>query len=243
MNKSKYSKSDVKSFLIKNKIGTLQEIKNVIGNATDMTIFRILKSLSYRSSYSHGGRFYTLDEITKIDKNGLWFHHSVCFSQYGSLLSTLEHFVTNCESGYFATDLEKLLQVKVRESLLRLFKKGKIYREKFSGAYLYCASEPSLRKQQILSRQISHTDNFSDEVKAGIVLFVSLLNEQQLRLFAGLEALKLGHGGDSQIATLLGMHSQTVARGRRELLERDIVMGRIRKSGAGRKSVEKKLQK
>jgi len=122
MNKPRYNKADVKSFFIDNKIGTLQDMKDVIGTDIDMTVFRILKSLSYRSSYSHGGRFYTLDKVAKFDKNGLWYHHSVCFSRYGSLLSTLEHFVANSESGYFAIDLEGLLQVKVRESLLRLTK-------------------------------------------------------------------------------------------------------------------------
>ncbi len=240
MNKPRYNKADVKSFFIDNKIGTLQDMKDVIGTDIDMTVFRILKNLSYRSSYSHGGRFYTLDKVAKFDKNGLWYHHSVCFSRYGSLLSTLEHFVANSESGYFAIDLEGLLQVKVRESLLRLTKKGEIYREKISGAYLYCASDHSVRKQQLLSRQVSHTEDFSGEVKAAIVIFVSLLNEQQLRLFAGLEAQKLGRGGDLRIAELLGLHSQTVARGRRELIERDVVIEHTRKSGAGRKPVEKK---
>ena len=240
MNRPRYNKTNVESFLIDNKIGMLQEIKDVVGTDIDMTVFRILKSLSYRSSYSHGGRFYTLDKIAEFDENGLWYHHSVCFSRYGSLLSTLEYFVTNSESGYFAIDLEELLQVKVRESLLRLIKRGKISREKVSGAYLYCASDSLLRKQQLLSRQLSHTEDFSNEVKAAIVLFISLLNEQQLRLFAGLEALKIGRGGDTRIAELLGLHSQTVARGRRELIERDVVIGRIRKSGAGRKPVEKK---
>lgn len=240
MNKPRYKKADVESFFIYNKIGTLQDIKVVIGTDIDMTVFRILKSLSYRSSYSHGGRFYTLDKIAKFDKNGLWCHYSVCFSRYGSLLSTLIHFVTNSKSGYFAIDLEGLLRVKVRESLLRLVKKGKIYRKKISGAYLYCASDPLVRKQQLLTRHLSHTEYFSDKVKAAIVIFVSLLNEQQLRLFAGLEALKFGRGGDLRIAELLGLHSQTVARGRRELIESDMLIERTRKSGAGRKPVEKK---
>jgi hypothetical protein len=57
-----------------------------------------------------------------------------------------------------------------------------------------------------------------DELKAAIVLFYSLLDERQRRLYAGLEAAKIGHGGDSQIASLLGLDPDTVARGRRELL-------------------------
>lgn len=245
MNKPRYNKKDLELFLIKNKISTLEKLKNIIGTEVDMTIFRILKSLSYRSSYSHGGRFYTLDSIAKFDDKGLWCHQSVCFSRYGNLLSTLEHFVTESESGYFALELERLLYVGVRESLLRLVKKGRISREKVSGAYLYCSSEPSVRKKQFLSRQVqgSESADFSGEIKAAIIIFVSMLDEQQRRLFAGLEALRLGHGGDLRIAELLGLHPQTVAKGRRELQEHDVQIGRIRKAGGGRKQLEKKRQR
>ena len=51
------------------------------------------------------------------------------------------------------------------------------------------------------------------ELKAAIVLFYSLLDEKQRRLYAGVEAMKLGHGGDQQIAELLGMDPSTVAMG------------------------------
>ena len=242
MNKPRYSKKDAKLFLINNKISTLKELKKAVGTKVDMTVYRILKSLSYRSSYSHGGRFYTLDSIAEFDDNGLWCHLSVCFSRYGNLLSTLEHFVTNSKAGYFASELEKLLYVEVKSPLLKLFKRGSIGRKKISGAYLYCSPVPAIRKKQLLSRQVqvAATTYFSDDVKAAVILFVSMLDEQQRRLFAGLEALKIGHGGDLQIAELLGLHPQTVAKGRRELQEHDVQFDRIRVEGAGRKQVEKK---
>ena len=53
-----------------------------------------------------------------------------------------------------------------------------------------------------------------EELKAAILLFYSLLDEQQRRLFAGLESIKLGHGGDSVLAEFLGLDPHTVARGR-----------------------------
>ncbi len=245
MNKPKYNKDDVELLLLSDKISTLQGIKEVIGTSVDMTVFRILKTLSYCSSYSHKGSFYTLDSIAQFDKNGLWCHRSVCFSQHGNLLSTLEYFITESKSGYFAQELEELLLVRVKESLLRLVKKGKVARKKFSGVYLYCSSVLPVRKKQLLSRQVQGDtgDDYSDEVKAAIVIFVSLLDEQQRRLFAGLEALKLGHGGVAQIAELLGLHPQTVAKGRRELRAHDVLLNRSRKAGAGRKHVEKKRRK
>ena len=80
-------------------------------------------------------------------------------------------------------------------------------------------------------------------MKAAIILFYSLLDEQQRRLYAGLESMKLGHGGDSVLADFLGLDPHTIAHGRRQLLEPDVEVGRIRRSGAGRKPVEKKRPK
>ena len=86
-------------------------------------------------------------------------------------------------------------------------------------------------------------ETVSDEVKAAMVLFYSLLDEKQRRLCAGLESLKLGHGGDAMVAEFLGVDPHTVARGRQQLLEQDFEVERIRRKGAGRKRVEKKRQK
>ena len=77
------------------------------------------------------------------------------------------------------------------------------------------------------------------EVNAAIILFYSVLDEQQRRLFAGLESLRFGHGGDSMISTLFNIDNRTVARGRSELLQRDIEIDGIRKKGGGRKAIKK----
>ena len=79
-----------------------------------------------------------------------------------------------------------------------------------------------------------------DELKAAILLFYSLLDEEQWRLFAGLESIKLGHGGDSMVAEFLGLDPHTVARGRQQLLDQNVTTGRTRRSGGGRKRAEKK---
>ena len=67
------------------------------------------------------------------------------------------------------------------------------------------------------------------------MLFVSLLDEWQRRLFAGLESLKCGQGGDRRIATLLGIDPSTVATGRRQLVEHEVKDDRVRRAGSGRR--------
>jgi hypothetical protein len=77
-------------------------------------------------------------------------------------------------------------------------------------------------------------------VRAAIALFYSLLDEQQRRLYAGLESFKRGHGGDRKMAQVLGLDAETVAKGRRELLTGQIQRERIRRPGGGRPRAEKK---
>ena len=79
-----------------------------------------------------------------------------------------------------------------------------------------------------------------DEMKAAIILFFTILNEKQKRLYLGLESLKIGYGGDSQIAELLDVSKATVAKGRKEILSGEVDIESTRKAGGGRKKVEKK---
>ncbi len=115
-------------FLKHREIATIQELKDVVGTDVSMTIYRMLKRLSYRTSYSHNGRYYALNKTLKFNQQGLWTTRSVWFSRHGTLLATLERFVSNSERGFFAQELENLLHVGVKESLLRLVQRGRICR-------------------------------------------------------------------------------------------------------------------
>ena len=72
-------------------------------------------------------------------------------------------------------------------------------------------------------------------------LLLSRLNEQQRRWFAALESKKIGHGGDTLLSCITGLHVDTIRRGREELDAdlRDRPTHRIRNPGAGRPSVKK----
>ena len=235
-------------FLRRNRIATLPQLKQLLGTEADITVFRKLKELSYRTSYSHRGSFYTLDEIATFDERGLWSFDSVWFSRHGTLVATAEVCVTQAPAGYFASELKDVLRVPVKEPLLRLIGQGRIARQTVSGLYLYCASDPRARQQQLRARQVlleqaaaASADSASDQVRAAIVLFASVLDERQRRLYAGLESLQLG--GDRQIADLLHLDPHTVAKGRRQLLAQNVEADRVRSIGGGRKPMEKKRPK
>ena len=244
----------LRQFLRRKRIATLPQLKQVLGTDSDITVFRKLKALSYQTSYSHRGQFYTVAEIADFDENGLWTFDSVGFSRYGTLLNTAESFVNRAPAGYFAGELEAVLHVSVKEPLLHLVRQDRISRVEVSHLYLYCAGDKQQQRQQLVARQvrleqpgvagsIARREEVSDELRAAIILFCSSLDEQQRRLYAGLESLKLGRGGDHQIAEFLQLDPHTVAKGRRQLAAQDVAVDRVRKLGGGRKPVEKKRPK
>ena len=236
-----------------NKIATLSEIKIALNTNSTMTVFRKLKELEYISSYSHRGKYYSLLGIADFDNYGLWSYQSVWFSKYGNLVETVKDFIDNSTAGYSAKELESILHVEVKHTLLNLYQNKRAVREKFDNVYVYFTndkrrmkSQRLIRKDQVVGLHFDLTceiDKHSHELKAAIILFFSLLDEKQRRLFAGLESFKIGHGGDNRIANLLGLDAHTVAKGRRELFSDNVEIERTRKKGAGRKPVEKKCQK
>jgi hypothetical protein len=249
MKTPRFSSEPILHFLLQNKIATLSQLLDVLGSSVPITVFRKLDQLHYRSSYSHRGRFYTLDRIAQFDPHGLWSHDSVWFSRYGTLVATAEALVNRSPSGLFVAELEELLHVSAQDALLQLVQQRRLSRQLFSGLYLYSSADPATQKAQCaarqaravpsaISRSVAALPEVSGELKAGIVLFYSLLDERQRRLYAGLEALKLGN--DRRIAELLGLDPHTVAKGRRELLTQEVERERVRRAGGGRPPTEKK---
>jgi hypothetical protein len=149
----------------------------------------------------------------------------------------------------FGTLPAPALHVEVQDALHQLAQQGRVCRQLVSGRYLYTATDPVIQRRQLLTRRTveflptvadtSVLEVDAEEVKAAILLFYSLLDEQQRRLYAGLESLKLGRGGDCQLADFLDLDPHTVARGRQQLLAQDVEIDGVRKAGAGRKRVEK----
>lgn len=248
MRKERFPAKELLSLFKRKKVSDLAEIKETLGTQSTMTAFRKLKQLCYLTSYSHRGKYYTIRDIAEFNSKGLWSFRSLRFSKYGTLMETSKGFITISEIGYSARELEEELKVSVQETLLNLHENEKIFREKMSGVYIYVSADSTIRERQLLlRRQIESIPvdtlsikAISHELKAAIVLFYSILDERQRRLYAGLESFKLGYGGDRKIANLLGLNTHTVGKGRRELFSQDFEAKRVRKEGGGRKPVEKK---
>ena len=238
MNTVRYPAEKLVNLLHDQKVATMPQLKAALGTSVTYTVLRKLSPLGYRSSYSHGGTYYTLDALAHYDELGLWSHGDVHFSRQGTLVNTAEALVTLSAAGYLVSELEAVVHVAAKDALRQLVQAGRLFRREWEGRYLYCALDRPRRQEQWAARQAQQ--EAGDDLQAAKALFYSLLDEQQRRLYAGLESLQCGHGGQRQTAQRFGLDVDTVARGERELLGGQVLRRRVRQPGGGRPAVEKK---
>jgi len=254
MRTPKFTTQALRQLFREKRIVTLEQLRDALGDPARSTVFRKLGELEYLSSYSHRGKYYTLRSIARFSAQGLWSCHAVWFSRFGNLLETAEALVGSSRMGFTAAELRAVLHVKTKHALAQLVGSDRLGRESIDSVYVYFSADRKVARRQREKRLtqaerssaaliVANPDLATEEAKAMILLFYSLLDEKQRRLYAGLESLKLGHGGDSHIASLLEIDPHTVARGRQELLSGEVDPGRVRAKGGGRPSQEKKRRK
>lgn len=96
-------------------------------------------------------------------------------------------------------------------------------------------------KAKIIQNYPMIIEPYSAEIEKQMQELYSRLPEKSRRLYAGVEALKLGYGGISYIAALFSCSRDTVSLGIKELGEEEsLTQGRSRKKGGGRTPMLKK---
>ncbi len=131
---------------------TLETLFSTLGTRSRMTAFRRLRQVGYRSSFTHGGRWYTLHDIPKFDQHGLWFHRDVGFSRAGTLKQTVAVQVEQAAEGRTHGELQHLLRVRVHNTLLDLLRQGRVGRERWQRVYLYVSADAGRAAEQVAAR-------------------------------------------------------------------------------------------
>ena len=132
---------------------TLETLFRTLGTRSRMTAFRRLRQTGYLSSFTHGGSYYTLNDIPKFDEQGLWFHRDIGFSRAGTLKQTVAVQVEQTPEGRTHGELQHLLRVRVHNTLLDLLRQGRIGRERLRRVYLYVSADPQRAAEQLTERR------------------------------------------------------------------------------------------
>jgi hypothetical protein len=148
----------------------LGELRSATGQRSRRSLFRDLCATGYVSSYTHAGRYYTLVAIPQFDEHGLWWHQGVGFSRAGTLKETVVELVGTADRGWSHSELERLLRVRVHNTLLALVRGGRIDREPMGNVYLYVSAEAARAAEQISHRQASALPLVSTEVVIAVLV-------------------------------------------------------------------------
>ena len=136
----------------KRSVLTIDELSKAI-QATERTVFRVLKGLDYLSSFSHAGRYYTLRSIPSFDSQGLWFYNNIGFSKHGNLRATITVLVKEAPAGHTHEELQAKLQLRVHNTLADLVRDGLVNREQVEAVYVYVDSNSKIAKAQVERRR------------------------------------------------------------------------------------------
>jgi len=155
----------------------LDDLREALGTASRTTIFRILKTVGYFTSYSHAGRFYTLRGIPKFDRLGLWSWRGIGFSSHGTLRATLVFLIDQSEAGKTHEELQSLLGLRVHDTLRSLVQEGTITRERFENVYIYLSSNTKKAATQVAARRKLHALKSASPTPTDPLLVIDVLVE------------------------------------------------------------------
>lgn len=210
-------------------VADLAVLYKTLNTKSRMSVFRRLSAVGYASSYTHAGRFYTLNDIPRFDEDGLWCYQGVCFSRHGSLKSTVFHLVDTGNAGKTHHELQVRLRVRVHNTLLDLVQEKQIGREPLAGEYVYVSADAERAGMQLdlRRRQLEHAHAAAVEVPASVVIEVllDLVQGAGVRLDAGRVAERLSARGikvtADQVDSIFRLHGvKKTARSRSKPLRR-----------------------
>lgn len=151
--------SEKKSQLVKlfhqYKCLTLEELSTLL-NYSGRSAQRLLKAMGYYRSFTHNGKWYTLEFIPVFDHNGLWFYQDIGFSVFRDLNTTICNLINNSPRGLTAVNLSTILSTSCPPVLNRLYKAQKIDRIKIHKSFAYLSADDAIKKRQIATLEQTH---------------------------------------------------------------------------------------
>jgi hypothetical protein len=113
-----------------------------------ISVRRHLKHVGYFRSYTHNGKWYTLRDSPRFNRDGLWHRKDIGFSKFGSLIATIVHLVARSPSGLSARDLGQKLQHPCHALLTNLHKTQVLDRVQIAGEFRYLSTEEQTNHRQ-----------------------------------------------------------------------------------------------
>ena len=189
----------LQSFFHKHQIAEISELFHLLQTRSRMSVFRRLKTIGYRSSFNHAGRYYTLADVPRFDQWGLWFYRDVGFSCAGTLKATVLALVEDSATGMTPKELIALLKLPVANTLyntLHELRQGaRIGRQTLAGRHIYLSAEPGRADEQFMKRRQAPSSDVQLPNETVIAVLVEALQSAEVLVAPSVLALRLAARG------------------------------------------------
>lgn len=170
-------KRNIEKLFSKEKVVTIEALKNMLDTDFSKTVFRYLKEIGYLSSYNNAGKFYTLPNIPRYDDYGLWHYEAASFSRFGTLKSTISSMIDGSHEGFTHGELKQLLRCRVQNTLNDLIKNNIVSRESINGLFVYTSADRKKVVDQISQREEKSRIGKSQGVGIELPIIIEILLE------------------------------------------------------------------
>jgi len=143
--------TDERQILVENivrskKILTFEQILLQV-SCSEVTLRRDIRRMKGITSFTHQGRFVTLEDIPKFDENGIWFYRNVGFTKYKNSLELIVHLINNSEKGLNREQIQGILRIQIFQQIQTLLKRDELHRCKIGNKYIYLPEELAMNQE------------------------------------------------------------------------------------------------
>lgn len=141
----------LKAFIQRKKLVTLDQLLGQQElNCCEKTIRNEIKTVEGITSYTHRGKYLSLHEVSRFDKNGIWFYQEVGFSKHGNSLKTIVALINQNHEGLSREELEEILRIKISKQIQILLQQDQLHRVKIGSKYQYLPEAIAKNKKKRL---------------------------------------------------------------------------------------------
>tara|TARA_B100000315_G_C14571143_1_gene585582 strand:+ start:217 stop:894 length:678 start_codon:yes stop_codon:yes gene_type:complete len=131
------------------KIQTFQQILGQV-SCSEVTLRRDIRRIKGITSFTHQGRFVTLQDIPRFDKNGIWFYRKVGFTEYKNSLELIVQLINNSKEGLNRDQIQEILTIQVFQQIQTLLRRNELYRCKIGNKYIYLPEDLAMNREKRL---------------------------------------------------------------------------------------------
>lgn len=131
------------------KVSTLSQLaKKIIGN--ERTVQRDLKQLNAISSFTHSGRYISLENIPRYDDHGIWFYKDIGFTKYETSLELIMELINSSKEGLTREEIQEITRIKIFQQIQTLLLRDQLHRVKVGNKYVYIPYNVIKNKKKML---------------------------------------------------------------------------------------------